>query len=727
MLKVKTNCTRPKYVCGNHEIKLIGTTDGLFPDFGHHLEGEMGGLWLHPIKLLDGFWMRVKDIESELVDQIIAADSFENYPHKNVFYYGNGLGHTAIQIKRSQVAPDGIKGILVDYEFINTANTQRHVDIEFIFKTDLRPEWLSEKVGLYDGKQDMCEYLGEKNVFHACDDKNPWHVMVGSSIIPSGYKIGTQFVPEVTKGNGISVKMNFSLAIRESSKQSIQIYIAGSYHSKEECAEQYKAIISARDFTQEKENRMKQENSKAVINVGNPEFESIYEWIKVHKDWLIQSVDGIGRGITAGLPEYPWWFSCDSCYMLQAYLAFGDFELCRDTLKIILDSSIQLNGDGRVIHELLPNGYSPNLGNTQETAQFIIMLWDYYQWTGDREFLSYAYEYCKKSIKWLREQDDDGDFFPSGYGLIEISGLNMEMIDTAVYTCEAYRCYSKIAEIHRDYTSAKEYRLLFEEVKVAINNCLWDEENGLYCDCYASAKAIMSKKQQLLDQFEENGRSNYIIDFEKILEERYKEPDREYGWLLNRNWVINTPMETGIASEDKAHIALQTMHGSEFIGQHGMYLDALNKNAAMTISTGVMAIAQARYGYPDRSLELIKRMFTAFSKATPGSISEMSPDYGCFVQGWTAYGVVVPIVRYFFGIEPDAEKNIIHIHPCLPDEWKLKKNEKISILDVPVLDGEVSINYYRNSGKEYCDIINTTSAAVVASSCSYMELNIINK
>lgn len=54
--------------------------------------------------------------------------------------------------------------------------------------------------------------------------------------------------------------------------------------------------------------------------------------------------------------------------------------------------------------------------------------------------------YLEKSIRWLQEQDEDGDCFPSGYGIIEIAGLNMEMIDTAVYTCEAYGCFARMLE-----------------------------------------------------------------------------------------------------------------------------------------------------------------------------------------------------------------------------------------------------------------------------------------
>ena len=37
------------------QLYMVGNQDGTFPDLGWHVKGEMGGIWHHPIKLLDGF------------------------------------------------------------------------------------------------------------------------------------------------------------------------------------------------------------------------------------------------------------------------------------------------------------------------------------------------------------------------------------------------------------------------------------------------------------------------------------------------------------------------------------------------------------------------------------------------------------------------------------------------------------------------------------------------
>ncbi|MDQ2830596.1 MAG: hypothetical protein M3Y74_16315, partial [Chloroflexota bacterium] len=49
------------YIAAGDRAYVIGTQDGGFPDLGVHVPGEMGGVWSHPIKLFDGFWLRIDD------------------------------------------------------------------------------------------------------------------------------------------------------------------------------------------------------------------------------------------------------------------------------------------------------------------------------------------------------------------------------------------------------------------------------------------------------------------------------------------------------------------------------------------------------------------------------------------------------------------------------------------------------------------------------------------
>lgn len=702
-----TRCTRPQYVCSNEKIKLIGGTDGYFPDYGHHLENEMGGLWLYPIKLLDGFWMHFKDETGKLADCYMKADSFENYPHKNEFTYANGLGHTTVVAKRSELAPEGIKGIIVKYTFENHGKEPVECSTRFLARVDMTPCWLSEEVGMFDGEEDTAQYLPEKKCFLARDSANPWYTAISCEPMGENMCCGDFFGPENTHGNGVScvVEHHFTLAFREAKE--ITLYIAGSENSEEEVFEQLALLRADKDYEAEKAAKYEAAIRQSKLQIADKRFQKIFDWIKVHTNWLTLDQDKLGRGIMAGIPEYPWWFCCDSYYAMQGVLAMGDFELCRDTLKLMCDYSAEYNKNGRVVHEILPNGVCPNAGNTQETANFVAAVWKYYEFTGDWSLVEECLPYIQKCIAWLQEQDEDRDMFPSGYGIIEIAGLNMEMIDTAVYTCEAYECYAKMLAKIGKAQEAETFFALHEKTKDAINEKLWDDRAGLYCDAYASYNVI-NQKREVIERLVENSESEEIRSYiHALLEERKNDGNEEKGWLLNRNWVINTPMEIGIAPVEKAERALSRMRQDDFIGRYGMYLDALTQRAMMTINTGVMAVAQARYGHVDEALRLLEKTFDTYSMATPGSIAEMSPDYGCFVQAWTAYGAMVAVVKHFFGVDPRASEGKIVICPCMPEKWG-----DAQISNVRVLDGSIDVKYEKIADGVRLTIKNTSSYPV---------------
>ena len=84
---------------------MIGTQDGNFPDMGDHVPGEMGGSWVHPIKLIDGFWAAVRDLATDQEIALSEAVEFVNYPYGNRFTYGPVLD--SVEIERFQFSPDG--------------------------------------------------------------------------------------------------------------------------------------------------------------------------------------------------------------------------------------------------------------------------------------------------------------------------------------------------------------------------------------------------------------------------------------------------------------------------------------------------------------------------------------------------------------------------------------------------------------------------------------------
>ena len=119
--------------------------------------------------------------------------------------------------------------------------------------------------------------------------------------------------------------------------------------------------------------------------------------------------------------------------------------------------------------------------------------------------------------------------------------------------------------------------------------------------------------------------------------------------------------------------------------------------AVMPGATASLVIAVCRYGGWDTALRYMHIMLNSFNFATPGTMYEVSPDYGMFVQAWNIRGFNIPLIHYFFGIDPLAYKKEINLRPNLPVAWK-----NASIKNVIIGDNLLSISFRKLSAeKEY--------------------------
>ena len=304
----------------------------------------------------------------------------------------------------------------------------------------------------------------------------------------------------------------------------------------------------------------------------------------------------------------------------------------------------------------------------------------------------------------------DGNGFPEGAGMMEIHGLESEMIDVASYTQRGFEDASKIAAVLGDSILSAEYETIAQSLRKKINDSFWVEDFNSYADFIASdeqtlhliddaiVRADTLNKPWAVEEL--NQTKQYIID---------NPSDSIRPFVLHHNWVVNTPMEMGIADSDKAQKALNT--AEKFVNPYGVFVTGIDRDvtagqdigsfqgskvfsytgAVMTLPTGVSAISENNYGNPNKALDYLKRMGRSFSFALPGSIYEVSPDYGMFAQAWNLYSYAVPIVQQFFGINPDAAKNLITISPLMPSSWETAKLE-----NVKVGDNKISLEYKKS-------------------------------
>ncbi|MGB0949568.1 MAG: glycogen debranching protein, partial [Marinirhabdus sp.] len=381
----------------------------------------------------------------------------------------------------------------------------------------------------------------------------------------------------------------------------------------------------------------------------------------------------------------------------------------------LLDSiSEKVNGNGRIVHEMSSNGAVFNPGNINETPQFASLVWQVYRWNGDAAFLKKYFPTVQKGLQWLStEKDSDKNGFPNGFGMMEVHGLDSEMIDVAAYTQKAYADASKMAAALGKDEIAETYAKKAKTLKHVINERFWSEDFQSYGDFLGTGAQALRLIGNAITRADTLKKPWSVSELKSLRAAILKNPSPQVRpFVLHHNWVVNTPMEVGLATPKKAKKALKT--ASKYTNPFGVFVTGIDRDetagtstgsfkgsqtfsytgAVMTLPTGVLIVAENNYGDPNRALEYLQRMTRSFSYALPGSMYEVSPDYGMVTQAWNIYGYAVPIVTQFFGVQPNAGKKTVAIAPQMPSAWN-----EAALENVVVANNTVSVFYKKTGGK----------------------------
>lgn len=714
----KTKYLASPFVTAGDRLYMVGHQDGQFPDLGWHVTGEMGGIWDHPIKLMDGFTASVNINQTQIC--LNNADEFINYPFANKHIYKSNL--KGIQIERFQFVPDHQEAIALEYTFINQDNTPKSIKFEWTGHTDLRPVWLGERTNMIDDN-DEARWDNASNSWIAKDKKNNWFVQFGSKI-PRIQHHQNKTCEFISAGKGCNASIVFDITIPANGQFVLPLTIAGSYISKELAKKTFLDVQkNALKYLSDKKNRYESIEKNASISIPDKKLEQAFRWVKYNADWLVRTVPAFGSGISAGLPDYPWWFGADSDYTLQGLIATGNKSLVYSSINLLNTISEKENGNGRIIHEVSTNGSVYNPGNLNEIPQFASMVAEVYKWTGDKAFLQKYFPTVKKGMTWiLAENDKDKNLLADGFGMMEIHGLNSEMIDVAAYTQKAFEDAAFMAKALNEIELSKSYKTKAEILKKKINSDFWVAESQSYADFIGTKEEALHLIDDAIIRADTLRKPWAVEELKAKKNEVLKLPNNtKKGFVLHHNWVVNTPMETGVADPDKAALALKT--ASKFTNPFGVFVTGIDRDetagtdessfvtnkkiftytgAVMTLPTGVLTIGENNYGNPDAALDYLKRMTKTFSYALPGSIYEVSPDYGMVVQAWNLYSYAVPIIKQFFGVQPEAANKTIKIAPQMPSDWNTA-----DLKNLMVGNNSISVSYNKINGATFLKLNQT--------------------
>lgn len=705
------------YVTAGNRLYCIGNQSGDFPKVGFHTPGQMGGIWQQPIKLLDGFRLNLIDLHSGHQYENV-CDSFITYPFTTLFKYH--IPEKNIIIARTQFVPDNLPVLVVEYNIENKSDKDQSFLLNLNLDVNLMPVWLGDKCGMYDQSDLLMKFDKTNSILYFRDKANPWFAGIG---FENKNMQVERVKPTPYKDNGITGGTSLNCFLQRGKSYNFRFYISGSILSIKEI-ERNIIITKSRlvDLFSEKKQRFEEIGKTARISLPDKELENVYNWGKYSTDWLVRDVPGIGRGMSAGLPDYPWFFSNDQASTFMALTGIMKPQLFYDSFKMLKQISNKVNNNsGRIIHEVSTNGVVYDRGRMEESQLHIIAAWQIFKWTGNLEFLKENYAFAKKTWNWLQQHDTNHNGYIEGYGGAEIEGLNDEMLDVQVNTVQFLEIISQMAFLFGDKVDAANYAQRATKLKVQINNDWWVESENRYADFITSKEKALKIIDDALLKRVQKGRNDWAERKLKSLKQQIID-----GSYTNKGYVVYynpsglQPMEIGMTDTLRAKQMLN--NALFFTNKFGAYITGIERpdditidekafqkdtaftynRAVMSIATSELAQAAARFGMPDTALMYMHKIINSFSFATPGTIYEISPDYGMFVQAWNITGINIPLIHYFFGIQPDAYKKEITIHLQMPESW-----EYATLNDLLIGNAKLSLQYKKKNNLIMCNVCLT--------------------
>ncbi|HEY1352549.1 MAG TPA: hypothetical protein VGF67_23260 [Ktedonobacteraceae bacterium] len=683
------------YVTAGNRVYSIATQHGEFPEIGWRQPSEMSGVWDPPIKLLDGFWLGITfgamDPVSAMgkIHWLTRARRWRMTPGEVEITYQVSM----LEIVRREYGLDDHEGMLLCLQLINRGQKPLSCTLHFLARTDLRLAWLGkDRLAWRDGR-DEAVYLDDLACIAAYNTTRPAYVLFGAQQRPSAVTIGNElWATRQTGGEGISGRLSYALCLPANGTQDMTLAIAGSTRSGKAAMTTFRdALAETAALCEHRRQSYQQLLTRCALDSSDALIDTAFGWAKVTLQMLERDVPGIGRGIAAGLPDHPWWLGNDTAYATLALVASGQFELALASLRNLVRHSERVNGDGAVVHEILTQGQVHDNGLLVEIPLFVRACYHAFRWTGDRSFLQEVYGFCKRGLldALLRKHDRDGNLCASGRGLVETRELQraggMKTLDIAAYTHQALVCLAELAAEVNDQASIPRLRAMAQRLAAHINTAWWIEEEGLYGDIYISASALRASHEEMRsEKIFWPGDLSELEHSDLLLERFVQQGASEEALRQQRPWLLKhmtaaTPIETGLASPARAQRVLRRLESEEFNGPWGIYLNPATQRVTMTLPDTLMVAAQARYGRMDQALAYCHKIARAIAHRMPGAYSEILPDGGCFIQAWSGYGVIWPVVHFFLGVQPDAAQRRLRCIPHLPGAWSQARLQHVRV------------------------------------------------
>jgi hypothetical protein len=640
-----------EFLIAGPKLYEFGSMDGSFPRVGR-MDGDQGGIWCHPIKLLDTFGVEVLEA-GQKPWQLLGPSSFEHDFASASFHFERN----ELRATRRDFVPEDEPALVSLLTLRNDAARPRELTVRFSAVVHLRPSYESQ----LPDRPDTIEYreglLGGSDPAMA----GKWAVVLGSDQSPTEHGI------DGTKGF-----LSYRVALPARGEATLNFLIVGEQEHGVEAARVRFQSIAPRtaDLLAAKQALYRDPVLGGVrFECSDPAMNDAYVCAKAN---VMMSVMDLrphypAPFLAAGFPIYTWLFGCDSLHSTPGVAAAGFDSAARTTLQCLLHyAALKKQG----AHEVASNGRLLGWDHIQETPQLVVACWRHFQWTGDRQFLRAAFPVCREMLAHaLASADQDHDGYLEGPGLMEQPGMGPERIDSV---CQLYAAFQSLAGMAGALgePGAEESLRRADDLKTRFNRDWWNPKAGMW------ACSLRQDGTQTMDDF----------------------------------WAVVFPQQVGIADPDKAAIAMDRIQKEWVNDEWGFvhqWKPKITGEGVGVVHNNVLAQTAFAYGRPELGWRLLQLSAKApLGERMLGAFDETLPGGGDLIQLWSFGPFLEGIIEGLAGIHPQPEPHRVDLFPQLPRtlEW-------FKVEDCRIAQHRVTLEQRRIEGRILTTITHTAGDA----------------
>jgi len=451
-------------------------------------------------------------------------------------------------------------------------------------------------------------------------------------------------------------------------------------------------------------------NETATFEANNEDFNEMIQ--RGYKDInMLVTKATYGEYIAAGIPWYTTLFGRDSIIAAKQSLMLNP-SLSKNVLETLArfqgkeENAWRDEEPGKILHEIrfgelarsnkIP--HSAYYGTVDATPLWIILLYEYFKWTDDRETLEKLWKnalaclnwmenyalyngfasYLQKSEKGLENQswkdswdshmNEDGKLAEPPIASVEVQG----------YFYSAMIKMAKLASYMDNVELSKRLTIEAKNFKERFHKAFWMEDKQYYALALdkngEQLKVITSNVGHLL----ETG----ILDpyYAEITANRLFQKDMFSGWGIRT-----------LSSDSLTYNPMSYHNGSIWPHDNSIIAAGLAKigriDLVLKIITALFEAGRLMY------YKRLPELFCGFSRQFRILDPPVSYPVACNPQAWAAAGMFL-LIQSMLNIEPDAQNNKLRIlNPVIPD-WL----DSLKIKNIRIGKSFINLEFNKSSG-----------------------------